>query len=632
MVFNQKHLTEFDDEDMIRQSRVEAHVKNQQQYTYPVIPVDPSGSPTDRDISLEKSQGVKHRNDEMHAFNDMPFYRKQQSPPPVMSLMGNEQQQIKRPSASHQYHRYRKGRKTTWYRNKNQHQRSKNKSAGRQKQAEQHSIQHKKTGLYLLEKFTSPNIEIDHITVKHRSKPRLGLFNKGKSSARGKGVADLVFSEASFLGYKSPQRQLSPSMIKDSIIDENCTGNINLESSSRPTPLPSSVSPLEYDRPLSEEESCPSDEIYDFFESAQKNYDPSVKQPTISATGTPRLQDTVASTTKSVSYHQDVTPLPAQSLGKAVLIEPDPHSTDNGQHNARGLSEFRQWTTKEMTPLRNQQQQFPHYTRGVTPLDTTRKSNKENTYNNTAPSYKGDTTDNIDTHKDDSDVWYDSFGCEPLRAWDSTSMINHPQHFRNQRSDINNHLQLHENIIDPHYASSPLAKLGIFKHLGVPVPFRPNNKHRPLYALPPHTDLTTTEQVQHHPRLPPMQPIYNVKDPMKSELLYHFDDPLGHRSSSSGSSTNSNSNNNNNITSTSISSSRVLSNHGLDATYRWQPNYQFNPGTHQHDVYEQNPPSPLNCSARNGDDGKIRLSSLFAPSHIPSTTHSLIVKPSYSPL
>ncbi|CAO3644400.1 unnamed protein product [Cunninghamella echinulata] len=59
----------------------------------------------------------------------------------------------------------------------------------------------------LIKKFSSPNIEKNNITLlsRKKSKSRLGLFNKGKSSILGsndtvrKGVADLVFSEASFL-------------------------------------------------------------------------------------------------------------------------------------------------------------------------------------------------------------------------------------------------------------------------------------------------------------------------------------------------------------------------------------------------------------------------------------------------
>ncbi|OBZ86172.1 hypothetical protein A0J61_05766 [Choanephora cucurbitarum] len=41
-------------------------------------------------------------------------------------------------------------------------------------------------GLHLLKKFISPNLEIERITTRHHTRPRLGLFNKGKSSAHGK--------------------------------------------------------------------------------------------------------------------------------------------------------------------------------------------------------------------------------------------------------------------------------------------------------------------------------------------------------------------------------------------------------------------------------------------------------------
>ncbi|ORZ09875.1 hypothetical protein BCR42DRAFT_423243 [Absidia repens] len=234
------------------------------------------------------------------------------------------------------------------------------------------------------------------------------------------------------------------------------------------------------------------------------------------------------------------------------------------------------------------------------------KSNKENTYNNATSFYKDDTPDNIDTSKCGSDVWYDSFGSDPLRAWDSTSMINHPQHFRNQRSNINSHLQLHQHMIDPLRVSSPLAKLGIFKPLGSPVPFRPNSKTQPLYALTPHTALTTSEQMQHHhPRLPPMQPIYNVKGPMTAEQCYNLDDPLGRSNSNSNINSNininSNSNYNNVISITSSTSNSRVSNNenknGIDTTtYRWQPNYQFHPGILLHhdddDIYEHKKPQP----------------------------------------
>ncbi|ORE09149.1 hypothetical protein BCV72DRAFT_303062 [Rhizopus microsporus var. microsporus] len=73
----------------------------------------------------------------------------------------------------------------------------------------------KPNGLHLLEKFTSPNIEIDRITIKSRKRnrpPSLGLFNKGKSSAKGKlnrGVPDLVFSEAEFLKRQTKEDQNS---------------------------------------------------------------------------------------------------------------------------------------------------------------------------------------------------------------------------------------------------------------------------------------------------------------------------------------------------------------------------------------------------------------------------------------
>ncbi|RCH94767.1 hypothetical protein CU097_004646 [Rhizopus azygosporus] len=73
----------------------------------------------------------------------------------------------------------------------------------------------KPNGLHLLEKFTSPNIEIDRITIKSRKRnrpPSLGLFNKGKSSAKGKlnrEVPDLVFSEAEFLKKQTKEDQIS---------------------------------------------------------------------------------------------------------------------------------------------------------------------------------------------------------------------------------------------------------------------------------------------------------------------------------------------------------------------------------------------------------------------------------------
>ncbi|KAI7905255.1 uncharacterized protein BX663DRAFT_559443 [Cokeromyces recurvatus] len=63
--------------------------------------------------------------------------------------------------------------------------------------------QTKTNGFHLLNKFVSPNLEINRITMKsvkknkHHSK--IGLFNKGKSSANGKAVQDLVFSESEFL-------------------------------------------------------------------------------------------------------------------------------------------------------------------------------------------------------------------------------------------------------------------------------------------------------------------------------------------------------------------------------------------------------------------------------------------------
>ncbi|KAI9265360.1 hypothetical protein EDC94DRAFT_658264 [Helicostylum pulchrum] len=48
-------------------------------------------------------------------------------------------------------------------------------------------------------KFSSPNLEMNRITIK-QNRPKLGLFNKGKSSAQAtKTVPDLVFSEAKFL-------------------------------------------------------------------------------------------------------------------------------------------------------------------------------------------------------------------------------------------------------------------------------------------------------------------------------------------------------------------------------------------------------------------------------------------------
>ncbi|KAI9486856.1 MAG: hypothetical protein EXX96DRAFT_57013 [Benjaminiella poitrasii] len=69
--------------------------------------------------------------------------------------------------------------------------------------------QTKANGFHLLNKFVSPNLEINRITIKSNqySRPKLGLFNKGKSSANGKTVPDLVFSESEFLRPRPSQEK-----------------------------------------------------------------------------------------------------------------------------------------------------------------------------------------------------------------------------------------------------------------------------------------------------------------------------------------------------------------------------------------------------------------------------------------
>ncbi|KAI7879932.1 hypothetical protein K492DRAFT_207893 [Lichtheimia hyalospora FSU 10163] len=59
------------------------------------------------------------------------------------------------------------------------------------------------TACHMLEKFTSPNVQVNRLTMRTR---RRGLFNYGKSSAKARmrkpGVQDLVFSETAFLGHR----------------------------------------------------------------------------------------------------------------------------------------------------------------------------------------------------------------------------------------------------------------------------------------------------------------------------------------------------------------------------------------------------------------------------------------------
>ncbi|CAO3661822.1 unnamed protein product [Rhizopus stolonifer] len=71
----------------------------------------------------------------------------------------------------------------------------------------------KSNGLHLLESFSSPNLEINRITMNSCKQPSLGLFNKGKSSSKGKlgrGVSDLVFSESKFLKRRHEEKKDDP--------------------------------------------------------------------------------------------------------------------------------------------------------------------------------------------------------------------------------------------------------------------------------------------------------------------------------------------------------------------------------------------------------------------------------------
>lgn len=262
-----------------------------------------------------------------------------------------------------------------------------------------------------------------------------------------------------------------------------------------------------------------------------------------------------------------------------MLIEPDPIPYDNGQHNVLyGSSEYQDFATGGRAPFGNQQyRQLPHYTSGTTPLDSpAAKSIKEGSYNYATLSYDGRLSEHSENSNRNSGILYGSIGSETLHAWDSTSMINDPQHFRNKRSYIDTHWQpSHLENIDP--SLQPLAKRGIFKLSGGPIPFRPNttitSKRRPLYA-----DTMRSEHVL--PRIPPMKPIYNIADPMTSTstTLCGLRDALGHDS---------------NII--SISSGSGCSNgkddqqqqhkNRIGRTYRWQPNYQLNPATQQRNFY-----------------------------------------------
>ncbi|KAG2201296.1 hypothetical protein INT47_006799 [Mucor saturninus] len=79
-----------------------------------------------------------------------------------------------------------------------------------------HLPQSNSHAFHLLQKFVSPNLEISRITIQpNKKRPKLGLFNKGKSSAKAtRAVPDLVFSEADFL---KPDIQASPTSSKPSL-------------------------------------------------------------------------------------------------------------------------------------------------------------------------------------------------------------------------------------------------------------------------------------------------------------------------------------------------------------------------------------------------------------------------------
>ncbi|SAM05038.1 hypothetical protein [Absidia glauca] len=190
-----------EEEDVTRYCRVEDYVKGQQHYKYPCLSYEILPSETNEatngvsladDMSQSSSRCRTHcqrtsTRSILAPLSPVPTLSKEQTPPgkrPLINSINNHT--IHHSTKKHIVRR----------------------QAQRQhKQGEQRKRQ-VQPGLGLLEKFTSPNIEMDHITLRQNglARPRMGLFNKGKSSARGKVdaniskyVSDLVFSEASFL-------------------------------------------------------------------------------------------------------------------------------------------------------------------------------------------------------------------------------------------------------------------------------------------------------------------------------------------------------------------------------------------------------------------------------------------------
>ncbi|KAI8077796.1 uncharacterized protein BX664DRAFT_362580 [Halteromyces radiatus] len=486
-----------DHEDVTRNSRVYTHIKNQQSFISQAESVTPIPKHDNTKYST-KCRGIVHasklppspnRPSHISSPSLLTLDRQSQSPESFINKQNRH---------CHQHH------------DQQQEQQSyQNKFAGKKRQRYQEpretkKLIFKKSEIRLLEKFTSPNIGIDHITVrsKMQSRSRVGLFNKGKSSARGsiklnkqQGVSDLVFSEASFLcdpfshsSFKSKNINRKNDKYDDTDIHKINDKNI--------TDGPSMARPLHHNEVANVTCSSTSSEAFtDYFDSLHCHRSPTTPQQQTTSLLSDWLHSSVASPpTNHTSLLQNSTALPSLPIVPRKSCSPI-QQKGNCHSYEKGVT-FQQSNMDHFLDAYGATQQVPHYTRGITPCQAPFGCN-------------------TDLHDEQQDIIIGNDQTTPISHWKEPFITGRQQ----QQGNV-------PDIIDEAASSS---KSSYFTSWKGPQPFQPNNQH--LYD---HNDIGRSPSITNSsisalaselrfPRLPPPKPIYNIAA-IENQLKQRHDD------------------------------------------------------------------------------------------------------------
>ncbi|KAI9494393.1 hypothetical protein BDB00DRAFT_903435 [Zychaea mexicana] len=232
MSLTQKNLRILDrtqcNEDESKMQRLEKFVQDQLPFVQKQAHYEDAnkGAPHERQKQQQQQpQGVDHNKQLQQQHNHLPLY--ESSPPPVLTKHHLSS------LSSHKGQRRMEKNKEKCVKSKAplppalllstvQQQRKQKKKQRQQQQQQQQRKKHEPVArtaqpasFHLLEKFTSPNIQITRISMRRGNNcnnRRAGMFNNGKSSSKARktlGAADLVFSETRFLRSASNTAQSS---------------------------------------------------------------------------------------------------------------------------------------------------------------------------------------------------------------------------------------------------------------------------------------------------------------------------------------------------------------------------------------------------------------------------------------